>query len=71
MGRIQNTIAIPIYRVLPYPVIKGHRCVKVSSRVTVGGKEGESAALIHQSKPMWVHAPPRDISCLGVYASEE
>ena len=22
MGRIQNTIAIPIYRVLPYPVIK-------------------------------------------------
>ena len=24
MGRIQNTMAIPIYRVLPYPVIIMH-----------------------------------------------
>ena len=34
MGRIQNTIAIPIYRVLPYPVICSvYRCSQLESAI--------------------------------------
>ena len=39
MGRIQNTIAIPIYRVLPYPVIYTGASVEVSNVWELSGED--------------------------------
>ena len=71
MGRIQNTIAIPIYRVLPYPVIYIYLCrlawVDQKRRQVLYQRYIRATQVLYQL-PIKTSGENRQMKQLGIFA---